>query len=753
MSKKIERLLILLLSLTFVFGLAACGDTTDTPTECPDGQVLVDDECIDEETNETDETAPVISGMREIKVGVDSTTVNYLDGITANDGVDGDITANITVDSSAVDLSTLGTYAVTLTISDAAGNSTTETFNVVVEPDYESVVKADLAAVVMPTTIDGNIDIPKWGDDGSWFYWSSSHPQYISTSGFVINPPLNSDPVDVTLTLRAESGGYSETKTFTYTLQPSPPITISGSKTVDFEGTSTEYVVQDVDDVKLFFAGGALPYIDIETYIDMVDGAIDSDIISYTPVGEDKLEVSYTSTWEDFDGTSVTETYTASIDFTLNTFTVDNFDFFEGYISSTESDYGEGLDYVDAYYVEGQQVLIPLGDYNIDIAIYDDNGTDLYLMPLSVVNLLFSGGIYYDVYYNGNQLYGIDTFGISGGSPDDEALLEEVRLSTYNQRDMPADIKMATYNYLALALDYFYGLKEERGIDTYYEILAPRAGYLLEANDADFYREIFKIANGLDDLHTSHVFPGYYESNTWGMGLSLSDLGSRVNDFYDGLFAVQDLLDEKYGTHAEDELPTMRLIDSGKTAVVYLYGFTIDSPDEFKTTLDSLPASVENVVIDLSYNTGGNIGAVLRIFGYMTDDQLLYHSQNPADGSAVTYHIESSYTPYEYNWYIISSSVTFSAANMMVSMAQELDIATVMGQPSSGGASSIGTIITPDGTCLLVSTNNVLSTRIGTTPETYEYISVESGIDVDYLMSNVTSDEEIISVIDRDQAN
>ena len=86
-------------------------------------------------------------------------------------------------------------------------------------------------------------------------------------------------------------------------------------------------------------------------------------------------------------------------------------------------------------------------------------------------------------------------------------------------------------------------------------------------------------------------------------------------------------------------------------------------------------------------------------------------------------------------------------------MAKENGIATIMGTPSSGGASSIGNIFTPDGTSLLISTNSVLSTRVGNEVDGYEYLSIEYGVDPDYTMVNETSDSEIIAIIALDQAN
>lgn len=80
----------------------------------------------------SDTTPPVItlSGSGSVTLTVGDA---YSDqGATANDAVDGDLTASITVDD-PVDASTAGTYTVTYTVTDAAGNTATKTRSVTVE--------------------------------------------------------------------------------------------------------------------------------------------------------------------------------------------------------------------------------------------------------------------------------------------------------------------------------------------------------------------------------------------------------------------------------------------------------------------------------------------------------------------------------------------------------------------------------------------------------------------------------------------
>ncbi|XMB72094.1 S41 family peptidase [Mycoplasmatota bacterium WC30] len=750
----------LILMSFLIFGFLGCGEevstttaTTAVTTEVTSAVTTVaitTTEAITETTVVTTvDLDPVFDGVQDVSVLKGDSDFELLSGITVTDNEDGNLFSSINVDG-AVSIDVAGEYPITLTVTDSAGNEVTVSFTVTVElSEDEANALLDAEAIVLDVN---DLVLPSVGENGSRFYWITDRPDVITKKGYIIPPGIGSGPVTVTLTTKVINGSFSQYFDFELIVQPNEELTGEISmRSVPFEGTSEEYVVADQTDVPLYFVdNGNVPYIDVETFLYLIEGAIEPTMISFTPVGTDGLLLEYSVDYEDFDGSTVTETYSGYLDFTLNTFTVNTFSFFGSYIASTTSDYGEGLNYVDADYGEPNEVTIPLGFYNIDLLMYDDGANMNYLMPFHVADLLFAGDVYYDVYYNGDKLWGIDTFGLSGGEPEDLALQDQIRVSSYNSEDIPEDLRWATYNFLGLAMDYFYGLRETYEVDTYFEILSAQAELMIEPmNDVDFYSEVFYTAYNLDDLHTSHIFTGYYEE-PYNMQVYLNDLGSKTVSFYEGLWAMQDLLDLKYGSY--ENLPDDTLLDGGKTAVFYITGFDIDSPDRFKEFLQTLPAHTENVVIDLSYNTGGNVGAVLRMFGYMTEETIMYHSYNPADGSTSTYYIESDYVAYDFDYYIVSSSVSFSAANLMISMAKEQGIATILGKDSSGGASSIGVILTPDGSALMISTNNVLATRVGDEISGYEYLSVEDGIEVDYFMYNVTSDDLIVSLIETAKA-
>jgi subtilase family serine protease len=83
----------------------------------------------------------------------------------------------------------------------------------------------------------------------------------------------------------------------------------------------------------------------------------------------------------------------------------------------------------------------------------------------------------------------------------------------------------------------------------------------------------------------------------------------------------------------------------------------------------------------------------------------------------------------------------------MASMAKEMDVATIIGTQSSGGAASIGLFVTPDGSLLLRSTLNVFANVSVDANQNRTYTSVESGVPVDYVLNNTFSNSDIVALI------
>jgi hypothetical protein len=580
-----------------------------------------------------------------------------------------------------------------------------------------------------------------FGPNGTTISWiSSSHPNIISRKGAYVELPIGAEDIEVTLTARVSHGGLSNTKEIKVNAQPPEEPVLTTVRQLPFINTSEEYLVIDQPLIDVYFTEtGTIPYMDTATFFNMVNGAVDFSLLEFE-TNQDILTISYTLEDVDSDDQPISFSYEAILDFEANTITVDDFSFFSNYILSTETNFSEGLSFLGGVGINSNSVTIPLGDYRVDLVRKNDD----YLMPIAILNLLFMHSLYYDVYYNGDEIYGFDTF---TALDSESTVLTDMKTSSFNSLTMQKDLRQSTYHFLALAFDYFYGLKEDKNIETFYDVLTAYNDRILTGNDLSLYSALFSFAYGLDDLHTWHETTGFYEPVSYTLPLTIGDLGRGTQNYYNRRWAKEDQIEAAFG--AGNMPPDYRLLDNDTIAIIFLSGFNVDTPDEVKAILDELPESVDDVIIDLSFNGGGNVGAVIRLFGYMTEEPIQYSSMNPTDGSAATYFYESDYVAYDYNWYVMTSSVTFSAANLMASMAKEMGVATIIGTQSSGGAASIGLFVTPDGTLLLRSTLNVFANVSVDENENRTYTSVEVGVPVDYVLNNTFNNSDITALINQ----
>ncbi|MBC6309403.1 DUF5011 domain-containing protein, partial [Listeria sp. FSL L7-1582] len=76
------------------------------------------------------------------------------EGVTASDDRDGDLTSDVTVTASDVDASKAGTYHVTFSVTDAAGNTATKTITVTVTSNEKPVIVANNVSLAKGSTFD-----------------------------------------------------------------------------------------------------------------------------------------------------------------------------------------------------------------------------------------------------------------------------------------------------------------------------------------------------------------------------------------------------------------------------------------------------------------------------------------------------------------------------------------------------------------------------------------------------------------------
>ena len=644
----------------------------------------------------------------DLPKSVGEATVDWLSGNTMVLAHDGTVTRPAYGDGDAsVQLEA------TLSVAD---KSLDVAFDVtVLEITREEYAKASIEAAAndleLAEEIDDFYDLPS-EIDGIGITWSSSDPYIFSRHGFY-NPPLYEDgaqEIDLTATFRYE--GSRMDKVYPVTILPADQAEVVKSRTLSFTSLADEYIVEDGNIETHYIREDGMPFVDVETFAALIDGAIVYEDLEFV-YDEDVLEILYHAEYEDELYDDVTFEFT--LDFAENTATVNRFGFFSSIAEATQTDFGEGLETIDYEVTIYDDVTMDLGAYRFDLVRENDK----YLMPLNLANLFFTGSMY-DIYYNGDDLYGFDTYQLMDGEIDD--ILND---SSKNSENMPDEIKRMTYNHLAFTFDHFYGLKEDYGIDSFYSEFYSRYSRLMD-DDETHYETIHNLAFGMDDPHTSHVLHGYYEDDL-DITLTWDHLGPRTTNFQEKL--------QEYGSRCGQQ-PGLTFMDDDTIAIIHLDGFDENTPDLVGDYLDEIDekGTVEDVILDLSCNTGGIVGTAWQVLAYMTDEDIVYYNKNAGDLSTTKYVMQSETEAADYEWHILSSDITYSAGNMLVSMAKDMGAANIIGINSQGGAASITTNITPSGSVLFMSSTSLI------TNENFE--SVEMGVSVEYELAFDKFDDE-----------
>ena len=148
---------------------------------------------------------------------------------------------------------------------------------------------------------------------------------------------------------------------------------------------------------------------------------------------------------------------------------------------------------------------------------------------------------------------------------------------------------------------------------------------------------------------------------------------------------------------------------------------------------------VKRIVYDLTANGGGNVAALPFILATMTDDPAL-PTYNYYSGEFVDAHYQVDLngdgkfgTPEDtykgkYQFFILTSPMSFSCGNALPSFAKINKYATIIGQRSGGGGSIVDQVVTVSG--FEFNSSSLIS--FPAKDETGNYIENDAGIPVDY---------------------
>ena len=295
--------------------------------------------------------------------------------------------------------------------------------------------------------------------------------------------------------------------------------------------------------------------------------------------------------------------------------------------------------------------------------------------------------------------------------------LSELGKLYFSQQPTRRSPELAQYGYheLCLMLDSFYGLKETHHIDSFDSFLRSN-GYeaRLTSEDPKEADQALNdlIAFALDDFHSVYSFPSWMSGSDQEVE---EQNGETPVSFSFGLYS-------KAGKAFEEALQIDHpfYYESGNTAYVLIRSMTtsIDSEQyyaldlENKNQIDTLDAvqeilyadrqinrensPIENVVLDLSLNPGGDVNAAACVLSWFLGDGYVTMANSFTHGLGIGLYKADINRDHQFTeadsllgkkkLFCLISPITFSSANMTAAMLKSSGVVTLIGQTSRGGS-------------------------------------------------------------------
>lgn len=350
-------------------------------------------------------------------------------------------------------------------------------------------------------------------------------------------------------------------------------------------------------------------------------------------------------------------------------------------------------------------VVYDLDQYDIDIIDYENH----YYIPLYVANIFLTGSDT-NVVETKDHLYLVDY----------DVDIHEFRDEFYYE-DFYADVSIVakdTETHLKIILDNFYGMKSQEGIESYIPIV--------DSYNIDEATSMYEINNAINDL-TDFLDDAHTKTVSGGIGHSAYFV-DRDND---RTTRVGTLNDEFELRQCNLRTNDYRVYDIGTVRFIELNGFDEGLIDVYNYV--AIPDSdIDTVVFDLTCNTGGYLAYMLDFITLLNDETVVVDFYYPRTEQFGSYSYGTLNSTPDYEFYVLTSEVTYSAGNLFASMVKDYGLATIIGEPSSGGASPIAYSVLPSANLLVHSSDQYLinlsgeSIEYGVEPDVYYDIPFEN---------------------------
>lgn len=485
----------------------------------------------------------------------------------------------------------------------------------------------------------------------------------------------------------------------------------------------------------LFFLNGVddLPYVELESWMDLMI------LLNREWLEDPKYDLMFNAV--ETNAAYVRENeYHMHFDFDEKTILFDDYNAFvhssaegslldlltdSGFTEAGESElFQRNLNY--SYDRYGDVLELDLAAYHIDMVMQDGK----YYLPLQTMNdILISPVLRAAILFNGDCLMLVN--GRLFGSVS-EGLTELGEL--YYQAEgngLSRELAEFGYNELCFVLDNLYGLKEPHEITSFNQLFY-QMGF-----DEDFKKASAEEADELlykfidfylDDLHSRFIAYSYRTGEKevdWTTGPAARKMDeaaemygrarAKADDFY--ITTDNPIAYEEFGNTAfltfDSFLSTSAsayysMVENGEDLpwdtvglVIYAHSriYREDSP-------------IENVVIDLSNNTGGAVDAAIFLMGWILGDAP-FSVKDTFTGalSTASYRADvnldrkfnSGDVLDDKNVFVLISPVSFSCGNLVPAALKASDKVTLLGRTSGGGSCIVQPLSTAWGTFFQIS--------------------------------------------------
>ena len=398
----------------------------------------------------------------------------------------------------------------------------------------------------------------------------------------------------------------------------------------------------------------------------------------------------------------------------------------------------------------GEEMVVDLDAYGIHM-IVQDNG--LYV-PLQTLNDFTLLNTQRSLLFNGQALFLAEDHVFFDY---DEGDYTEVGKLYYEAPEGPRSAALAKYSYneLCLALDTFYGLKETHDIKSFRDLFwqigydEPLSGTDAKAAD-DALKDI--IDYYFDDLHSDFNEYSYLA----GLNPINESTGMASRKIGEHMDAYSKARDRAYpnGWLQYEEVGNTAYISFDEFTSNYIGTAYYDAKANGEALDDTVAqiidaharitregSPIENVVLDLSNNTGGAVDAAVVVLGWFLGDAP-FSVKNMATGAMSTavyradvnldHSFDEKDTVADKHLFCLVSPVSFSCGNLVPAALKSSQKVTLIGRTTGGGSCVVQPMSTAYGTLFRMSAAQRMSFL-----KNGAFYDIDQGVEPDYYVSNI----------------